>query len=80
MDQHNLDALTTMVPNGMQGKIQLLTRYASGLYRNQPIPDPYYGGSRGFDTLYGILDGACQGLRKHLGETVLHMHTGRASA
>lgn len=53
-------------------KIQLLTRYASALPRNQSIPDPYFGAPGGFDTMYDVLQDACQGLLVHLGKTELH--------
>jgi protein-tyrosine phosphatase len=30
------------------------------------VPDPYYGGDEGFETVYDLVDAACQGLLDHL--------------
>jgi len=31
---------------------------------NKPVPDPYYGGDKGFETIYQLLDLACEQLIK----------------
>ena len=36
---------------------------ASGV---QEVPDPYYGGPDGFDTVLDLLDDACSGLLQHI--------------
>ncbi|NNJ96551.1 MAG: low molecular weight phosphotyrosine protein phosphatase, partial [Gammaproteobacteria bacterium] len=30
------------------------------------VPDPYYGGARGFDTVLDLVDDAAEGLLQHL--------------
>ncbi len=72
MDHDNLHTLCAMAPAVMANKIQLLTRYASAFPPNQPIPDPYYGAPSDFDTMYDVLQDACQGLFEHLGEAEFH--------
>ena len=32
------------------------------------VPDPYYGGDRGFELVIELLEDACQGLLKHISE------------
>jgi len=71
MDQQNLATLASRAPAAMTGKIHLLTRYASAVYQNQPVPDPYYGEARDFESMYEVLQDACQGLLEHLRTTVL---------
>lgn len=40
-------------------KVQLMTAYAKQ-YRDQAVPDPYYGGEEGFPLVYKMLDEAIE--------------------
>lgn len=44
-----------------KAKIHLITAYSS-LYKDQEVPDPYYGGDMGFELVLDMLEDACQGL------------------
>jgi protein-tyrosine phosphatase len=60
MDEHNLKDLRAMAPHGLVERAQLLLSY----WPESPhlaVPDPYYGGSEGFET---VLDLAEQGSRQ----------------
>ncbi len=36
--------------------------------KNDGVPDPYFGGSRGFDKVYAMLDEACEVISKNLSQ------------
>lgn len=46
-------------------KIRLITAYAEN-YKDQPVPDPYFGGPEGFDHVLDILEEACEGIIKKI--------------
>lgn len=48
-----------------KAKIHLITAFGKS-FRNQVIPDPYFGGESGFDHILDILEDACIGLLNHL--------------
>lgn len=48
-----------------QHKIALATDF-SPRFRSQPIPDPYYMSSTGFDDLMEIILDSCEGILQHL--------------
>ena len=55
MDSENLRELRRRAPAGTAGKIRLLCGDAD-------VPDPYYGGERGFDDVLDQVDAACRTL------------------
>ncbi len=64
MDRENLRALRAVAPAGTEDRIRLLREYdpaavASG---DLDVPDPYYGGERGFDDVLDLVEAACRGL------------------
>ncbi len=66
MDEDNLRTLKRMVTRPEhQQKLALFRDFESGTPRGQSVPDPYYGGPRGFDEVIEICERACQGLLRH---------------
>ena len=65
MDKENLADLTRMCPAGHLGKLKLLLSYGSEI-EDLDVPDPYYGGKRGFDLVVDLVEDACEGLLNHL--------------
>ncbi len=61
MDRDNLAALQEICPPQLQGRIRLFMEF-SELYRGQDVPDPYYGGTRGFERVLDMVEEAAQGL------------------
>ena len=59
MDSENLRELRRRAPAGTGGKIRLLCGDAD-------VPDPYYGGERGFDDVLDQVDAACRALLDEL--------------
>ena len=67
MDLHNLRELTAMKPAGFDGHLGLLLDFAPELGLRE-IPDPYYGGAEGFETVLDLAERACAGLLAHIRE------------
>lgn len=66
MDQDNLYQLKQMARNEKDmAKLYLMTDFSSSNTYTE-VPDPYYGGSKGFETVLDILEDAGLGLFKHL--------------
>ena len=61
MDWENLSELQRQCPPVFRHKLHLLMRYASE-YDAAVIPDPYYGGTNGFNLVLDYCEDACQGL------------------
>lgn len=61
MDKDNLANLKAKCPPQHRHKVKLMMSYASHSPADE-VPDPYYGGGRGFDTVLDYLEDACAGL------------------
>ncbi len=61
MDEDNYQALRELCPSGHESKLQLFMDFApaSGM---REVPDPYYGGPRGFERVFELIEAAAQGL------------------
>ena len=65
MDRSNLEELLARAPPAARGKIQLFLDHAP----EQPareVPDPYYGGSTGFEDVLDLIEAASRGLLRRL--------------
>ena len=66
MDKHNYNDIINMARNKSdKNKVEMIM---NAVYENENIsvPDPYYGGSDGFETTYKMLDLACTNILKNL--------------
>jgi protein-tyrosine phosphatase len=65
MDSSNRDDLLKMAPDaGARAKVSKLRAYEEGAAEGgdaADVPDPYYGGARGFDDVFDICQAACAG-------------------
>jgi protein-tyrosine phosphatase len=69
MDRENLRELRTFSPDGdAAGKARLLREFdpASAGAPDLDVPDPYYGGPDGFETVLDQVEAACRGLLESL--------------
>ncbi|MEI8364990.1 MAG: low molecular weight protein-tyrosine-phosphatase [Parachlamydiaceae bacterium] len=48
-----------------KGKIHLITHFSSA-YKDQVIPDPYYGGEAGFEHVLDMIEDSCHGIIKEI--------------
>jgi protein-tyrosine phosphatase len=66
MDEENIWDLERMARgNDDLNKIHRMTDF-SEKYAGQPVPDPYYGGDKGFELVLDLLEDACNGLLDHI--------------
>lgn len=49
-------------PDEVKGRVSLMTQYCTKFKGATEVPDPYYGGAQGFETVLDLLDDACTGL------------------
>ncbi|HEX4918643.1 MAG TPA: low molecular weight protein-tyrosine-phosphatase [Limnobacter sp.] len=69
MDWDNMSLLQQQCPRQYQHKIQLMMRYATE-HDEATVPDPYYGGPDGFDTVLNYIEDSCTGLLEVLRKRV----------
>lgn len=70
LDQDNERDLRRLAPNlQAAAKIHLLRSFEPGAAPGSEVPDPYYGGTEGFEQVFDICLGACRGLLDHLRRT-----------
>jgi protein-tyrosine phosphatase len=73
MDRQNRAGLLALAPDDeARAKVHLLRSFDPDAPADAEVPDPYYGGPRGFDEVFDICDAACRGLltqlrARHLG-------------
>ncbi len=53
-----------------KAKVHLITHFSAS-YKDEDIPDPYYGDAGTFELVLDILEDSCEGLLQHLVETSL---------
>lgn len=72
MDSENLSNLNTMHSKQPQFSVtlSLLLNYSAN-YRGRDVPDPYYGGPRGFEDVFEMVEDGCRGLLAAI-QTQLH--------
>jgi len=65
MDELNQASLTDLSPSEHHQRIRLFLEFAPQLSRSD-VPDPYYGGSNGFEYVLDLVEEASIGLIEHL--------------
>ena len=63
MDRENYhDVLTLASTEADKAKVHMMTDYATHHPGHTVVPDPYYGGDKGFELVIELLEDACHGL------------------
>lgn len=65
MDRANRQELITLVGQTHAHKVHLLLEFTDIAGFNE-VPDPYYGGERGFDQVLDLIEQASEGLLQHI--------------
>ena len=68
MDANNLSDLRDLGEDAHE-PLYLFRSFDSDSPEGSAVPDPYYGGARGFEDVFDICMAACQGLLSHLRHT-----------
>lgn len=67
LDAANYDDLRRMAPSAsVLQKLRLLRSFDPSAPAGASVPDPYYGGSEGFETVLDQCEAACRGLLDYL--------------
>lgn len=66
MDHHNLEELQQDCPPQYNSRLRLFLQYSNQWNTHQEVPDPYYGGSHGFERVLDLVENASQGLLSHI--------------
>ena len=61
MDGENLERLQRLQPEHARAELRLLLDYAEGVAVRE-VPDPYYGGARGFEEVLDLVEAGGRGL------------------
>ncbi len=65
MDCENLSDLKRRAPRDAQERVRLFLEFAPELGTSD-VPDPYYGGSNGFEEVLDLVEAASRGLIRHV--------------
>ncbi|MDO6446097.1 low molecular weight protein-tyrosine-phosphatase [Colwellia sp. 1_MG-2023] len=65
MDKQNIKELHKVAPAHLTGKIKLFLDFSANFEENE-VPDPYYGGAKGFQFVLDLVEDASDGLIKEL--------------
>jgi protein-tyrosine phosphatase len=67
MDRSNRDELLRLArTDADRAKVHLLRAFDPSVRGEADVPDPYYGGSRGFEEVFDLCELACRGLLNQL--------------
>lgn len=66
MDRSHLSALSRICPPARRDRLGLFMRHARLHAPDSDVPDPYYGGVQGFETVLDMIEDGCDGLIAHL--------------
>ncbi len=68
MDQQNLNDLYGMCPADFSGVLRLFLTYSTEPHHREyrEVPDPYYGGSDGFNLVLDLVEDAAHGLLENI--------------
>ena len=65
MDRSNLEDLKHLRKEGQKAQLHLFMDFAKD-WDNHEVPDPYYGGSNGFEQVFDMVQSASEGLLAHI--------------
>ncbi len=65
MDEANCVALRKLCPTQYRERVKLFMEFAPEAGRRE-VPDPYYGGAKGFEEVLDLVEDASRGLLEHI--------------
>ncbi|OIP06390.1 MAG: phosphotyrosine protein phosphatase [Betaproteobacteria bacterium CG2_30_59_46] len=65
MDRENLANLFQICPPQEQHKLKLFMEFSRG-FNQREVPDPYYGGNKGFENVLNMVEDAASGLLEEI--------------
>jgi len=61
MDEDNLELIEYYAPENPKAQSRLLMSFATNYSDQNIVPDPYYGGEKGFHDVFNMVEDACKG-------------------
>ena len=68
MDSDNHSAIKRLAQSGSRAEVRMLREFDAQANGDVDVPDPYYGGARGFENVHDIVDRSCRDFLTHLRE------------
>jgi protein-tyrosine phosphatase len=68
MDEQNLRNIRKLAGGSTRAEIRLLREFDPQANGDLDVPDPYYGGARGFENVHDIVERSCIELLRHIRE------------
>ena len=65
MDRDNHQILRAICPQGREARLSLFLSFIPG-QQSQDVPDPYFGGGKGFDLVFDLVEAASRGLLEQI--------------
>lgn len=65
MDDDNYQLLENICPAGLESKLSLFLDFSKE-YSETQVPDPYYGGDKGFEHVFDLVESASRGLLENI--------------
>ena len=69
MDDDNFTGMDKLRPDNATGSLHLFLEFAHNTNEKE-VPDPYYGGPKGFDRVFDMVEDASKGLLEHIKKTL----------
>ena len=66
MDSSNYSILKEMTDARTSSKLYMFRSFDPATPEGPDVPDPYYGGAKGFENVFDICQAACEGLLEYL--------------
>lgn len=67
-DRSNFEDLRALAGGEYEAKLHMFLDFDPSNPKGTSVPDPYYGGGRGFETVLDLCESACQKLLDHVVE------------
>ena len=67
MDRRHLETLQRQCPEVYKPKLELFLPFGGAHHYGDEVPDPYYGGPKGFDLVLDMCEAAAQGVLRRVG-------------
>jgi protein-tyrosine phosphatase len=68
MDEDNREGVLRLADGQSAERVRLLREFDADAQGELDVPDPYYGGSRGFDNVFDIIERSCRALLARIQE------------
>ena len=74
MDHNNLARLAEIAPSNLPPeKLMLFRSFDPECNGDQDVPDPYYGGAKGFEEVYSMVERSCPSLLEYIKSRFLNL-------